>query len=83
MDDGSPDNCGAICDEYAQKYERIKVIHQRNAGQSSARNAALNIATGEFICFVDSDDYIAESLINDNIEILLRDDSDMVAFNAI
>ena len=58
VDDGSPDNCPAICDEWAKKDQRIKVIHQKNAGQSAARNAALKIATGEFIGFVDSDDFI-------------------------
>ena len=50
VDDGSPDNCGAICDEYAQKDERIKVIHKENGGLSSARNAALDVATGDFFC---------------------------------
>lgn len=58
VDDGSPDCCGAICDEYAQKDARITVIHQNNRGQSAARNAALDIARGEYIGFVDSDDYI-------------------------
>lgn len=58
IDDGSPDHCGAICDEYAVNDERIKVIHQPNAGLSSARNAGLVEATGEYIGFVDSDDWI-------------------------
>lgn len=58
MDDGSPDNCGAICDKYAAKDIRIKVIHKRNGGLSSARNAGLDIAEGEYIGFVDSDDWI-------------------------
>ena len=58
VDDGSPDNCPAICDEYALKDERIIVIHQKNGGLSAARNAGLEIATGEYICFVDSDDLI-------------------------
>lgn len=58
IDDGSPDNCPAICDEYAEKDERIIVIHQQNGGLSTARNAGLDIASGEFICFVDSDDII-------------------------
>lgn len=59
VDDGSPDNCGAICDEYAEKDERIHVIHQENGGLSSARNAGLDIAQGEYILFCDSDDYVA------------------------
>lgn len=58
VDDGSPDNCPAICDEWAKKDSRIKVIHKENGGVSSARNAALKIASGEFIGFVDSDDWI-------------------------
>lgn len=58
VDDGSPDNCGFICDEYAKKDSRIHVIHQKNAGVSAARNAGINIAKGEYICFVDSDDWI-------------------------
>lgn len=59
VDDGSPDNCGAICDEYAKRDERIKVIHKKNGGLSSARNAGLDIATGDYIAFVDSDDRLA------------------------
>lgn len=58
VDDGSPDNCPAICDEYAAKDARIIVIHQANAGVSAARNAALDIATGDYIGFVDSDDWL-------------------------
>mgnify|MGYP002514942113 CR=1 FL=1 len=58
VDDGSPDNCGAICDAYAQKDSRIRVIHKENGGLSSARNAALEVAQGEYFGFVDSDDWI-------------------------
>lgn len=57
VDDGSPDNCGAICDEYAAKDARIRVIHKLNSGASSARNAGLDVATGKYIMFCDSDDY--------------------------
>lgn len=59
VDDGSPDNCPAICDEWEKKDNRIKVIHKKNEGVSSARNAGLDAATGEFIGFVDGDDIIA------------------------
>lgn len=59
VDDGSPDNCGAICDEYAARDSRIVVIHQENQGVSVARNAALDIMRGEYVAFIDSDDYIA------------------------
>jgi len=58
VDDGSPDSCPAICDEYAAKDNRIIVIHKENGGLSSARNAGLDIAKGEYIGFVDSDDWI-------------------------
>lgn len=58
IDDGSPDNCGAICDEYAAKDSRIIVIHQKNQGVSAARNAGLDIARGTYLGFVDSDDWI-------------------------
>lgn len=58
VDDGSPDNCPAICDEYAQKDSRIKVIHKKNGGLSDARNSGLDVAKGDYILFVDSDDYI-------------------------
>lgn len=58
VDDGSPDGCPAICDEYEKKDDRIKVIHKENGGLSDARNAGLEIATGEYIGFVDSDDWI-------------------------
>ena len=58
VDDGSPDNCGAIADEYAKQDARVRVIHQNNGGLSAARNAGLAIASGEYIGFVDSDDHI-------------------------
>lgn len=58
VDDGSPDNCGCICDEYAQKDKRILVIHQKNEGLSAARNSGLDRCTGAYIGFVDSDDCI-------------------------
>ena len=58
VDDGSPDNCPQICDEYKKLDNRIKVVHKKNGGLSSARNAGMRVATGEYIGFVDSDDYI-------------------------
>ncbi len=63
VDDGSPDNCPAICDEYAKKDSRIKVIHKENGGVSDARNAGLAIAKGEWLSFIDSDDWIADEYI--------------------
>jgi len=59
VDDGSPDNSGKMCDEWAKKDNRIKVIHKQNAGLGYARNSGLEIATGKYVSFVDSDDYIA------------------------
>ena len=65
VDDGSPDNCGKICDEYAKKDKRIKVIHQQNCGLSSARNAALDVCTGEYITFIDSDDWVEPTYVEE------------------
>jgi glycosyltransferase involved in cell wall biosynthesis len=62
VDDGSLDNCGLICDEYAKKDPRIKVIHKNNGGLSDARNAGLKIASGEWISFIDSDDWIESNM---------------------
>ena len=64
VDDGSPDNSGAICDTWAEKDPRIVVIHQENRGGGPARNAALDIASGELLAFVDSDDYIAPDMFS-------------------
>ena len=63
VDDGSPDECPAICDQYQNKDNRIKVIHKKNGGLSDARNAGLDIAQGEYVAFVDSDDFIDEDYI--------------------
>ena len=58
VDDGSPDNCPKMCDEWAKKDKRIRVIHKKNGGLSDARNKGIDIATGEYITFIDSDDYV-------------------------
>lgn len=63
VDDGSPDLCGNIIDQYAEKDYRIKTIHKENGGVSSARNSGLKIAKGEYICFADPDDYLAEDYV--------------------
>ena len=59
VDDGSPDNCPALCDAWAERDSRIRVVHQQNRGLGAARNAGLDIATGDYVTFVDSDDYLA------------------------
>lgn len=63
VDDGSPDKCPCMCEEYAKKDNRVKVIHKQNGGLSDARNAGIDVATGEYITFVDSDDWISENCI--------------------
>ena len=63
IDDGSPDNCTRLCDEWAQKDQHIRVIHQENKGLSGARNAGIDIAQGDYLTFIDSDDYIAEQTL--------------------
>lgn len=71
VDDGSPDGSGAICDRYAARDSRIKVIHKPNGGVSAARNDALDIARGRYITFIDSDDYLGSVITyEENIEIL-------------
>ena len=63
VDDGSPDNCPQLCDSWAAKDQRISVIHKSNGGLSDARNAGINIAQGDYLTFIDSDDYIAEQTL--------------------
>ena len=79
VDDGSPDNCPQICDEYAAKDNRIVVIHKENGGLSDARNAGLDICRGEYVSFVDSDDWVADIYI----EIMLKAINDNKATIAI
>lgn len=83
VDDGSPDNSGCICDEYANKDRRIKVIHQKNQGVSIARNAGLDVARGEWIWFVDSDDYIADHSLSILYDIVSKIACDTVFFGLI
>lgn len=67
INDGSPDNCGAICDEYAIKDSRVRVFHKENGGASTARNLGLDEARGEWITFVDSDDWIESNMYEEMI----------------
>lgn len=77
IDDGSPDNCGKICDEYALKDNRVLVIHKENGGLSSARNRGIDIAKGEYIGFVDSDDWIEPDMYEILYDICKLNDCDM------
>ena len=62
VDDGSPDACGEMCDRYAQEDSRIRVIHKENGGLSDARNAGIEVPAGEYIAFIDSDDWIDDKM---------------------
>lgn len=76
VDDGSPDNCPAQCDAWAEKDSRIQVIHKQNGGLSDARNAGISIATGEFIAFVDSDDWLNVNMYSVLINTIQKTGSD-------
>lgn len=82
VDDGSPDRCGEICEEYALKDSRISVIHKKNGGLSDARNAGLKAAAGEYIYFLDSDDYLRNDAIGELIGCIEKEKADMVCFSA-
>lgn len=77
VDDGSPDSSGAICDAYAQKDSRIVVIHKKNGGVSSARNAGLDVARGDYIGFVDGDDYVSTTMYERLIGLFTKYDIDI------
>lgn len=78
VDDESPDRCGMICDEYAKKDSRIKVIHQKHKGVSAARNAALDIAKGTYLGFVDPDDWIEKEMYHTMMEYAVSNAADVV-----
>ena len=77
VDDGSPDHCGEMCDRWAQKDSRIRVIHKKNGGLSDARNAGLEIAKGEYIGFIDSDDWIAPDMYQDLVTAIEREGAEL------
>lgn len=81
VDDGSPDECPQICDEYAEKYDNIRVVHQENAGLSAARNSGINVATGDYIMFVDSDDYLQPNVLGTLMEQVEREQLDVLRFD--
>ena len=78
VDDGSPDNCGAICDEYAAKDSRVKVIHQQNGGVSVARQTGIDHATGEYSIHADPDDWVELNMIEELVAKAVADNADMV-----
>ena len=80
IDDGSPDECPEICDQYAVQYTNIKVVHQANAGLSAARNSGIKVAQGEYILFVDSDDYLQPNTLGALLEHAERDNLDVLRF---
>ncbi len=83
VDDGSPDLCPQMCDEWAKKDNRIKVVHKVNGGLSSARNAGLEVANGEYIGFVDSDDYVDTTMYEDLMRVMRQDERIMVVSSPI
>lgn len=82
VNDGSPDKCPQICDEYAARNTQIKVVHKQNGGLASARNAGMRAATGEYVLFVDSDDWIDSNMVADLVEISEREKVDFVRTRA-
>ena len=80
VDDGSPDNCPNICDEYVKRDSRVCVIHKKNGGLSSARNAGLDIASGKYVLFIDSDDTIEKTLLSDIVPLAEGNNAEVVVF---
>lgn len=81
VDDGSTDHSGRICDGYEKKDNRIRVIHQKNAGLSGARNTGIHCSTGDFLFFVDSDDYVSHYLLEKVLAAFAKSEADMTQFN--
>lgn len=80
VDDGSPDECGLICDEYAKRDSRIIVIHKQNGGLSDARNQGMSLATGRYLTFLDSDDWWGIDYVMNSVSLLESHDADIVVF---
>ena len=80
VDDGSPDNCPQMCDNWAKVDDRIKVVHKKNAGLGEARNSGLDVATGDYIVFFDSDDYIDTRLFEELYTVIISDNPDLIEF---
>lgn len=80
IDDGSPDNSGKICDSYADKYSRVRVFHQENQGVTRTRETAIKKARGDYIIWVDADDYADENLVAKVVEKFMQTGADLVAY---
>jgi len=81
VDDGSPDRCSALCDQYAEKYSHVIALHRENGGPSAARNSGLERATGEYITFVDSDDWLAQDAYAYAMELLQKNQAECMQFD--
>lgn len=80
VDDGSPDRCGSICDEYATRDTRVKIIHKKNGGVSGARNVGLDCAKGEYVSFIDPDDWVEKELLQETLDFSRKNGTDIVCF---
>lgn len=83
IDDGSPDGCGVICDEYAARDERIEVFHQTNQGVAKARNKGLEFARGKYLGFIDPDDYVAHDMFAKMHDAIVENKADMAVCNTV
>ena len=80
VDDGSKDSSGKICDELSNQDSRLKVVHKKNGGLASARNSGYEVATGEYVMYIDSDDCVKEDTVKKCVDAIERDKSDVVIF---
>ena len=83
VDDGSPDECARMCDEWAAQDSRISVIHKKNAGLGMARNSGLEITAGDYVFFIDSDDYLDRKTVENCVKKAREDDSDIVMYGIV
>lgn len=81
VDDGSPDGCPAICDQYAAEHDNIRVIHRKNGGLSAARNSGIEVAQGEYVMFVDSDDYLEPNVLGYLVHTIEAKNLDVLRYN--
>lgn len=81
VDDGSPDECPQICDSYASAHENIRAVHRENGGLSAARNSGIEVAKGEYVMFIDSDDYIEPNVLGGLLAQIERDNLDVLRYN--